>query len=221
MIGEGSKLAQKRKSPLSVVILGDDLKGPIEELSRYPIDRIYAVEAPELKNYLCGPYSKIIAALAKQEKPEIILCGATANGRSFFPRVAGLLHTGLTADATELDIDPQKGHFHATRPAFGGNIMATIVCPKHRPQLATVRPKVLTPPPRGEVKDVETVHFNAPADLLSSRVSVLETIIETVGSVSIADSQIIVAGGLGVGSQEGFKVLESLAEEIGGAIGST
>jgi len=221
LIGQARQLADKRKTTLSVVAFGDQLDAVETELSCYPVDQIIIASHPKLKHHRCGPYAEILAHLIKQYKPEIVLCGATANGRSFFPRVAARVYTGLTADCTGLDIDPASGRLLQTRPAFGGNIMATIVCPNHRPQLATVRPKVFPAPVPGEPRQPEMIRVKPPVVLLKSDVELLEFISEGGGGQSITDADILVAGGRGIGSADGFKLLERLAELLGGAVAAS
>jgi electron transfer flavoprotein alpha subunit len=160
LLGEGRKLADKRQAKLSAVFLGSGIKAKAQDLIAHGADVVYVADDPALKDFNDDSYAAVLTALAREHKPEIILAGATAIGRSFFPKVASTLYAGLTADCTVLDIDAATGHLHQTRPAFGGNIMATIVTPNHRPQMATVRHKVMKPALRddsrkGEVVDVK------------------------------------------------------------------
>lgn len=221
LIGQARRLADKRQTTLSVVVFGDELDTIETDIACYPIDQIIIASHPNLKHHLCGPYDEILAHLIKQYKPEIVLCGATTNGRSFFPRVAARVYTGLTADCTGLDIDPANGRLLQTRPAFGGNIMATIVCPNHRPQLATVRPKVFIAPIPGEPKRPEIIRVKPPVVLLKSCVELLEFIPEGGCGKSITDADILIAGGRGVGSADGFRLLERLAVLLGGAVAAS
>ena len=220
LLGEGRKLADKRGSKLSAVFIGSGIRDKAKDLIAYGADIVYIADDPELKDFNDDSYAAVLTTLAYQHKPEIILAGATAIGRSFFPKVASTLYTGLTADCTVLDIDTATGHLHQTRPAFGGNIMATIVTPNHRPQMATVRQKVMKPAlqdkaRKGEIIDVRFTQAGA------IRTKVLKTIDELTETVNICEADIIVAGGRGLGSQKNFLLLEELAKVLGGAVAAT
>ncbi len=220
LLGEGRKLADKRKTKLSAVFIGHAIKAKARELIAHGADLVYVVDDPALKDFNDDSYSAVLTTLATLHKPEIILAGATAIGRSFIPKVAAKLYAGLTADCTMLDIDPETGNLHQTRPAFGGNIMATIVSPNHRPQMATVRHKVMkkaTPDAsrQGEIIDVK---FTTAGDM---RTKVIKTVEELTETVNICEADIIVAGGRGMGSAKNFQLLEELAKTLGGAVGAT
>jgi electron transfer flavoprotein alpha subunit len=220
LLGAGRILADKRKTGLSAVFIGHGIKASAQELIAFGADTVYVADDPALKDFNDDTYAAILTTLASQHKPEIILAGATAIGRSFFPKVASSLHTGLTADCTVLDIDAETGHLHQTRPAFGGNIMATIVTPNHRPQMATVRHKVMKPAPRdnartGEIVDVKLTQTGA------LRTKVIKTVEELGETVNICEADIIVAGGRGLGSAKNFQLLEELAKVLGGAVAAT
>ena len=221
LIGKGRELVERRGGKLSAVLIGADLGQAVKPLKRSPLDRIYVIEDGSLRLFRSETYAAALAELIEKEKPEIVLCGATGIGRSFFPRAAALVRTGLTADCTGLEIDAQQGLLLQTRPAFGGNIMATITCPRHRPQMATVRPKVLPTPAPGPERDVEVVRFTPSAGALRAPVEVLDIVVEESGVSSIAEADVIVAGGRGVGSAEGFELLRGLALELGGAVGAS
>ena len=220
LLGEGRKLADKRQAKLSAVFLGSGIRAKANDLIAYGADTVYVADDPALRDFNDDSYAAILTALAREHKPEIILAGATAIGRSFFPKVASTLYAGLTADCTVLDIDAATGHLHQTRPAFGGNIMATIVTPNHRPQMATVRHKVMKPALRddsrkGEIVDVKFTQAS------SVRTKVLKTIEELTETVNICEADIIVAGGRGLGSQKNFHMLAELARVLGGAVAAT
>ena len=221
LIGKGRALADRRRSPLAAVLLGDGLGEAVRELSRYPVDRVWTVDDPALRSMPADACAKALAEMIEADRPEIVLCGATAFGRAFIPRVAALTGTGLTADCTGLDIDEQEGLLLQTRPAFGGNIMATIVCPHHRPQMATVRPKVLPACEPGPERGVEVIPFAPGPDSLRSAVEVLEVVAEGEGGPSIAEADVIVSGGRGVGGPEGFGAIQQLADALGGAVGAS
>jgi electron transfer flavoprotein alpha subunit len=220
LLGEGRKLADKKNTTLSAVFIGHGIRTAARELVAFGADTVYIADDPALRDFNDDSYAAILTALAKQHKPEIILAGATAIGRSFFPKVASSLHTGLTADCTMLDIDADTGHLHQTRPAFGGNIMATIVTPNHRPQMATVRHKVMKPAPRNDARtgDFIDVKLNQSGAL---RTRVIKTVEELGETVNICEADIIVAGGRGLGSAKNFQLLEELAKALGGAVAAT
>jgi electron transfer flavoprotein alpha subunit len=220
LLGEGRKLADKRQAKLSAVFLGSGIRGKAQDLIAHGADVVYVADDPALKDFNDDSYAAVLTELAREHKPEIILAGATAIGRSFFPKVASTLYAGLTADCTVLDIDAATGHLHQTRPAFGGNIMATIVTPNHRPQMATVRHKVMKPALRddgrkGGIVDVKFTQAN------SVRTKVLKTVAELTETVNICEADIIVAGGRGLGSQKNFHMLAELARVLGGAVAAT
>ncbi len=220
LLGEGRKLADKRKTKLSAVLVGHNIRNRAGELIAHGADIVYAVDDPALKDFNDDSYAAILTTLARQHKPEIILAGATAIGRSFFPKVAASLYTGLTADCTALDIDQETGHLHQTRPAFGGNIMATIVTPNHRPQMATVRHKVMKPAPRDASRtgDIIDVKYSQSGDL---RTRVIKTIEDVGETVNICEADIIVSGGRGLGSAKNFELVAELAKTLGGAVAAT
>ena len=210
LLGEGRKIADKLGSKLTALLIGNKVQNLVEDLSRHGADEVLVVDAPELEHYTTDGYTKAICELANAKKPNIIFIGATFIGRDLGQRVAARLETGLTADCTSLDVDVESGDLLATRPAFGGNLMATIVCPDHRPQMATVRPGVFEKLPLGEndatVENVE-IKFNS-NDI---RTKIVEIIKEHKDIVDISEANVLVAGGRGIGSEENFKMLKELA----------
>ena len=220
LLGEGRKIADKLGSKLTALLIGSKVQNLVEDLSRHGADEVLVVDAPELEHYTTDGYTKAICELANAKKPNIIFIGATFIGRDLGPRVAARLETGLTADCTSLDVDVESGDLLATRPAFGGNLMATIVCPDHRPQMATVRPGVFEKLPLGEndatVENVE-IKFNS-NDI---RTKIVEIIKEHKDIVDISDANVLVAGGRGIGSEENFKMLKELAEVMNGSIAAS
>ena len=218
LIGAGRRLADERDSALEVVVPGADISPLPEQLAGYPVDRVRLLEHERLAEPLAEPTAKALSAVMRERKPEIVLAGATSFGRCVIPRVATLLHTGLTADCTGLEIDAETGNLLQTRPAFGGNVMATIACPDHRPQMATVRPGVMTPceASGSEIPPVarHTVDLSG-RDVTSKLVRVIQGTDET---VNIADADVLVAGGRGVGGPKGFDILRELAAELGGQV---
>lgn len=221
LLGEGKKLAQKRNQKLAAVLIGDKMKDAAKQLIERGADKVYVVDAPELKHYQDDVYAKILTSLIEEYKPEIVLTGATSIGRALIPRVAVELKTGLTADCTALDIDEEKGMLLQTRPAFGGNIMATIICPARRPQMATVRHKVMQEAVKDKSNKGEIIEIQPKKELLASRTKLLDLIEDMEETVNIAEADIIVSGGRGIGSAENFKVLEEFAKAIGGAVGAS
>jgi len=198
LLGAGRKLANARKSELCAVLFGKDVKGEAAKLFHKGADKVYVVDRPELEHFLDEPYARIMDKLIGKYKPEIVLAGATTIGRALIPRVAILARTGLTADCTGLDIDPETGNLMQTRPAFGGNIMATILTDLHRPQMATVRHKVmkeLAPDTSrtGQLIDVTDIDAND----LSSRTKIVNIVDELEKTVNLTEADVIVSGGRG------------------------
>jgi electron transfer flavoprotein alpha subunit len=222
LITAGRQLADARQSKLAVVVLGDNLDKAAQMLSEYPVDRILIYEAPELESYDAERYSRILSDLCREFKPEIVLAGATTVGRSFLSRVAVQLYTGLTADCTGLAIG-DDGMLHQTRPAFGGNIMAEIICPYTRPQMATVRHKVIPTSPKlsSNGHRPEIVKLNVKPKLFGSRSEIIEFIEQMENTVNIVDADVIVSGGRGIQAPENFAMIEELAKALGGAVGSS
>jgi len=221
LLGIGRKLANELGENLSVILLGNNLKEKVKELLKYELEKIYLVESPSLKHYKTSLYTRAMVDLVKRERPEIILMGATSLGRDFAPRVATRLRTGLTADCTDLKIDKEKRNLIQTRPALGGNIMASIISPHHRPQMATVRPKVMRKAVPSNSKNAEVIevepHLNQSDDL----VKVLDIIKEEREVVDLQEAEIIVSGGRGLGKAENFSLIRKLAELLGGAVGAS
>ncbi|MDT7918079.1 electron transfer flavoprotein subunit alpha/FixB family protein [Clostridium perfringens] len=220
LLGEGRKIADKLGSKLTALLIGNKVQNLVEDLSRHGADEVLVVDAPELEHYTTDGYTKAICELANAKKPNIIFIGATFIGRDLGPRVAARLETGLTADCTSLDVDVESGDLLATRPAFGGNLMATIVCPDHRPQMATVRPGVFEKLPLGENDaTVENVEIKFKSNDI--RTKIVEIIKEHKDIVDISEANVLVAGGRGIGSEENFKMLKELAEVMNGSIAAS
>ncbi len=219
LLGAGRRLAGKLGAEVSAVLFGGSAAGA-DELIRWGADKVYHCDDAIFKSFNDEAYAGLLAEIITRYRPEIVLAGATPIGRSFFPRVAARLRTGLTADCTSLDIDAETKDLLQVRPAFGGNIMATILCPHTRPQMATVRPRVMK---RGEYdasRNGEVVKISA--DGVRSRTKVIETIKEVSEvSVNLQEANIIVAGGRGVGGEKGFQLLFELAEALGGCVGAS
>ncbi|MFH0935265.1 MAG: electron transfer flavoprotein subunit alpha [Candidatus Omnitrophota bacterium] len=221
LLGKAHELAKKLHCDVSAVLIGNNLEDQLEELIWRGADKIYLVEAPEIANFQDEPYTNILVELIRKYKPEVVLCGATAIGRSLISRVAIRIKTGLTADCTGLDIDPHKKILLQTRPAFGGNIMATIISPNYRPQMATVRHKVMQPMEPDKKRKGEIIREAYDAALYSSRAKLLDIVEEVESLVNLAEADIIVSGGRGMGGPENFKILEELAHVLGAAVGAS
>lgn len=220
LLGGGRKLADTLSVPLSAVLLGSKIEDHANTLFAYGADRVYLVEDESLENYNDESYADIFTQLVNKYKPEIVLVGATAYGRSLAPRVASRLNTGLTADCTELGIDPETKNLLQTRPAFGGNLMATIICPDRRPQMATVRPKVMKPmePDYSRKGEIIRPDVLIPDNLLIKVIERVHTVYE---KVSLTEADIIVSGGRGLGDAKNFELVRELAEVLGGAVGAS
>jgi electron transfer flavoprotein alpha subunit len=222
LVGEGRKLADARGQKLCAVVLGQGMEETCRGLlADYPVDRVIYVGAPELAVFEAEVYGRVFRDLVRERKPETVLAGATCAGRSFLSRVAVEVRTGLTADCTGLDIDDEGQLLVQTRPAFGGNIMAQIICRERRPQMATVRPHVMKPPEKGAGRGGELEKVVPDPALLVSRVKILDFIAEVEDTVNITEADIIVSGGRGLGGPEHFKLIEDLAKALGGAVGSS
>jgi electron transfer flavoprotein alpha subunit len=221
LLGEGKKLAKKLGVKLCAVILGSDLEPKIEELSARGADKIYLVDAPALKFYQDEPYTNVLVKLIEEYRPEVFLCGATVIGRSLVSRVAITVDAGLTADCTGLDIDEKERLLLQTRPAFGGNIMATIISPNHRPQMATVRHKVMKEAEIHKSHKAEVIRKKYTDNVLTSRTNLVDIVEEIEETVNLAEADIIVSGGRGLGVPENFSVVKELAKTLGAAVGSS
>ena len=223
LLGQGRTLAEELGCQLCGMLLcsSEGAEGFINEASAYGAEKVYVTESPLLKEYRTDPYASGAVNLIRKYKPEIVLFGATTQGRDFAGTVATTLETGLTADCTGLDIDPESKFLRQTRPAFGGNIMATILdYPQYRPQMATVRPKVFIMPPKDGSRKGEVIRESLPITEGQVRTKVLE-FIRGAEAVNLVDAEIIVSGGRGVGNGENFKVIRELATVLGAAVGAS
>ena len=229
LLGKAKDLAKDLDTDVTAVLVGSDVKGLVDDLAKYGADKVIVVDDPELKEYRTEPYTHALASVINEYKPEIMLVGATAIGRDLGPRVSARVQTGLTADCTVLEIGdfplraiPGKEQKHnqllMTRPAFGGNTIATIACPDNRPQMATVRPGVMQKiDPIADAKP-EVIEYNPGFTPDNKYVEILDIVKNVADVVDIQDAKILVSGGRGVGSPENFKILEDLAEVIGGTV---
>jgi len=220
LIGIGKELAENLNQKVTAVLLGNEVK-EIEKLGYYGADNIIYAEDEELDIYMTEPYTKILKEVIEDKKPEIVLFGATAIGRDVAPRLAGRIHTGLTADCTKLEINEDNNDLMMTRPAFGGNIMATIECPDHRPQMATVRPGVMKKADKDTTKRVEIEKFSVKIEEKDKTYEILEVVEEKTNKIDIQEANILVSGGRGVGNPDNFKLLEDTAQILGGVVSSS
>jgi electron transfer flavoprotein alpha subunit len=221
LLGEGRKLANKLSKKLIVVVLGSDIDENAKELAHYNVDKILYIKDNLLEKFSTEGYTISIAKLINERKPEIVLFGATSLGRDVAPRVAARIGTGLTADCTKLEIDPADNKFLQTRPAFGGNLMATIICPKNRPQMATVRPGVME---RAEYTEKLNGEFEIiPGTLTEKDIRAKLIDIRSIGKrlTNLIGAKIIVSGGRGLKKPENFKLIEDLADALGGEVGAS
>jgi electron transfer flavoprotein alpha subunit len=231
LLGKAKELAGKLDTQVTAVLVGYEVKNLVDELAQYGADRVIVVDDPELKDYRTEPYTHALASVINEYKPDIMLVGATAIGRDLGPRVSARVKTGLTADCTVLEIgdfpinampgkeaDQKHNQLLMTRPAFGGNTIATIACPNNRPQMATVRAGVMQKiDPIADAK-AEVIEYNPGFVPNDKYVEILEIVKEVSDVVDIMDAKILVSGGRGVGSAENFKLLEDLAEAVGGTV---
>ena len=221
LLGKGKELAEQRKCRLSAVVLGDGVEQLCRQAIGYGAQTVYLMDAPVLHHYRTEAYQRGLCALVEKYRPEVILMGATGLGRDLAGVVATVLATGLTADCTGLHMD-EKGNLMQTRPAFGGNIMATIVCDKYRPQMSTVRPHVMPMPPFDPALKGEIIREPAPVREEEIPVKVLEVLLDGGGEkVDIAGADFIISGGRGMMGKENFSMLHELADVLGGVVGAS
>lgn len=221
LLGEGKKISKETDSELCAFLIGNNVASLANELIEYGAEKVYLAESPLLENYTTDGYTKILSDAINEYKPEIVLYGATHIGRDLAPRISARVNTGLTADCTKLEIDPEDKKLKQTRPAFGGNLMATIVCPNHRPQMSTVRPGVMEKSTRNKDNKGTVINVNLNLVKEDIRTIVVEVIKHKKDMVSLTDSEIIVSGGKGLGSADGFKMLKKLADTLGGTVGAS
>jgi electron transfer flavoprotein alpha subunit len=221
LLGEGRKLADELGEPLAAVLLGNKVEADAKRLVEFGADTVFMADAPELEHFLEDSYAQVLTDLIRKENPNIVLIGATAIGRSLGPKIAARLGTGLTADCTGLAVDVAEKNLLQTRPAFGGNLMATILCPNHRPQMATVRPKVFKPLTEEPSRSGNITKVDLSKTAWNIRAKVLEVVNEVGSSVNLEEANIIVSGGRGLGDPKNFQLVKDLAAVLGGAVGSS
>ena len=220
ILGESRRLADELGVKLTAVLLGNNIGHLANKLGEFGADEVLVADHKELENYTTDGYTKVLCELVNDRKPGIFFIGATFIGRDLGPRVAARLKTGLTADCTSLAVEVEDGALLATRPAFGGNIMATIACPNHRPQMATVRPGVFSRLTEKNY-DYKVENVNVELEASDIRTTILEVIKANKQVIDISEAKIIVSGGRGVGSKENFSLLQELADTLGGVVGGS
>jgi len=221
LLAKAKELAKDLDTYVGAVFLGNNITDKAGELIHRGADKVFVVDSPALEHYIAENYTKAISGLIGKHKPEIILAGATTTGRSLVSRIAVNIHTGLTADCTGLDIDKEKKILIQTRPAFGGNIMAQIISPNHRPQMATVRHKVMPEACVDVSRKGEIIKESFDENLQDKRIKFLDFIKEAISTVNLSEADIIVSGGRGLGEGKNFSLIEELAEVLGAAVGSS
>lgn len=220
LLSRGRELADELGTELSAVCLGHNVQDA-GLLAAYGADRVYLVDDPALASAHEDYYAAELTRLIREHKPEIVLAGATSLGRAFFPRVAAVLRTGLTADCTGLDIDAERRLLLQTRPTFGGNVMATIICQTSRPQMSTVRPRVFKKATPDEARGADIIRVDLDREAVTARTRLLEFVRDLGERVKLEDADIIVSGGRGLGSPDNFGVIRELADALGAAVGSS
>ncbi len=221
LVGKARELADDLGQQVAAVLLGSGVKDKAQELIACGADKVVVVDDVMLEEYVTEPYTKVLTAVINAKDPEIVLYGASSIGRDLAPRVSARIHTGLTADCTALEIDEETKLLMMTRPAFGGNIMATIVCEDFRPQMATVRPGVMKALESDASRSGEVEEFKVKFSDADMNVKVRETVKTAHKSVDITEAKILVSGGRGIGSAEKFKMLEELAGVMEGEVSSS
>jgi len=221
LIGKGKEIAEKLGEKVTAVLLGNNIKDKADELIHYGADKVIFIDDKMLDVYVTEPYTKALTEVVNSKKPEIVLFGATAIGRDLAPRVSSRVHTGLTADCTSLDIEDETRYLLMTRPAFGGNIMATIICPNHRPQMSTVRPGVMQRLPKDETRVGETEEYIVDLNSNDMNVEILEVVKETKKKINIEEANVLVSAGRGIGNPDNLGMLQELADELKGIVSAS
>lgn len=222
LLSRGRTLADKLETKLASVVIGNDLdRAELQELIYRGADEVYVVQDPRLSSFVCENYSGVLGNLITQYQPSVVLAAATSTGRTVMPYVAINVNAGLTADCTELDIEAETGNLLQTRPAIGGNIMATIKTPNHRPQMATVRPKSSRPLPQDPTRDGKIIEVPVSDEMIDGRVKVLGYRSDDQDFVNVEEADVVVAGGKGMKRAENFAMLQRLADRLDGVVGAS
>lgn len=220
LLGKARELADDLGQEVYAMFLGHNIKNQAQELISFGADKVLLAEDESLAVYTTEPYTQAITQMINEQKPSIVLIGSTTIGRDLGPRVSARVNTGLTADCTKLEINEEDKELWSTRPAFGGNLMATIVCPNHRPQMSTVRPGVMQRMAKDTNRKGEVLEYKVSFNRDKFKVKVLETV-KKEANIDITEAKVLVSGGRGVGNKEGFKKLEALAEVLKGEVSSS
>ncbi len=222
LLARGRKLADKLDTTLAAVLIGSTVsEQALQQLVHHGADEVYAIQDPRLEHFICENYAKVLARMIETHKPSIVLAAATSSGRTLMPYLAVKVRTGLTADCTELDIEAETGNLLQTRPAIGGNIMATIKTPDHRPQMATVRPKSSRPLPADTSRSGRIIGITVTDDMLDGRSTVLGYRSDAIDFVNVEEADIVVAGGKGLKKGDNFAMIERLAASFKGVVGAS
>jgi electron transfer flavoprotein alpha subunit len=221
LLREAVELAAMLEEPVSAVLIGSGVADLAKECAAHGASRVYVVEDTALANNLIEPMTRVLVDIIAKEKPAVLLAGATVLGRTLMPAVAAVLETGLTADCTALSVDPETRLLKQTRPTFGGNLMATIVCPERRPQMATVRPHVFKKGEPDYSKTAEIIPVKVDPALFNSKITFIDKHTEIAAGEKLEDAEVIVAGGRGLGKPENFEILNDLAKLFHGAVGAS
>ena len=221
LLGKGRELADKLNDKLSAVVLGHNVKDLCDEIISYGADEVICVDNENLEVYITNTYTKAMCEVIGVKNPEIVLFGATTIGRDLAPRISATINTGLTADCTSLEIDEVSKGLLMTRPAFGGNIMATIVCPEHRPQMSTVRPGVMLKLEQDKSREGSIEIFNVEYEETDKDVEVLTYVTENIKKINIEDAKILISAGRGIGSKENMDIIYELADLLGAEVSAS
>jgi len=221
LLGKGRELAEKLGVVLTAFLLGESVQDTAKELIFFGADEVIVADHPLLRDYRTELYTDIISEQVMARKPEVLIVGASPIGRDLAPRLSFRLNAGCTADCTGLDIDEENRLFVSTRPAFGGNVMATIICPEHRPQMSTVRPGVMALPEKDDSREGQIIDLELQLDEDTCKVKILESVKGASEGVNIQDAERIVAVGMGAGDKETFDMIKELAELLDGELGAT
>lgn len=221
LLGKGRELADNLGEKMTAVLIGYDMMDKTKELIYYGADKVIYADDKIFEVYMTEPYTKAMSTIINDRKPEIVLFGATAIGRDLAPRISARIHTGLTADCTSLEIDEENNNLLMTRPAFGGNILATIICPNYRPQMSTVRPGVMQKLEKDTSKEGEVEQYKVDINESDMTYKILEVVKEEKEKINIEDANVLVSGGRGIGKADNFTILKDLAKELKGQVSAS
>ncbi|GMQ62552.1 electron transfer flavoprotein subunit alpha/FixB family protein [Vallitalea maricola] len=221
LLGKGRELADNLGEKLIAVLIGYNMMDKTKELIYYGADKVIYADDKAFEVYMTEPYTKAMSTIINDRKPEIVLFGATAIGRDLAPRISARIHTGLTADCTSLEIDEENNNLLMTRPAFGGNILATIICPNYRPQMSTVRPGVMQKLEKDTSREGDVEQYNMDINESDMTYKILEVVKEEKEKINIEDANVLISGGRGIGKADNFTILKELAKELKGQVSAS